>query len=779
MLQLLATTTPSTIPRACVAPHDSYPFCNPKLPRAQRLDDLIKRLTLEEKPRLLIARQSPDANISRLGIPEYDWGANCIHGVQSRCSADGRCPTSYPNPNTLGSTFNRTVWKRMGEVIGLELRALWLQGVGENHDSNLPHLGLDCWSPNIGIVRDPRWGRNLETPSEDPLVCGSFGADVTRGLQNGSDARYMQAVVTLKHFDANSLEGDWGPKGIYTRHSFDAKISQYDLFSTYLPAFKQAVLEGGARGVMCSYNAVNGVPSCANKWLLGDVLRKEWKFDGYVTSDSGAVADIIQHHHYTKNWTETVAKAMAAGCDVESASWPAGHPWSTNGPYLKYLPQAVHEGLIAESAIDAALRNALGLRFDLGLFDPIDDQPYWHVPPEVVQQPSHVALSVDSTRQGLVLLQNPPNVLPFQAGRKVAVVGPHTNDRTHILGNYLGQICNDSFSSRACVQTVYEAIESLNSQGGAAKGDTTNATGVDVNTTKTAGMQAALDAAGAADVVVFVGGLDTSSVEREGKDRYYIGLPGEQPKLLRGLLALGKPTCVVLFHGGIVTIPDDILSSPHLAVVSAGYPGINGGVAIAEALFDLPSLKRQAVNRWGRTPLTWYSEKGWAKADYDMLSFDMSAAPGRTYRYYDQSAGPPQWPFGFGLMYADWSKVTARPAPAGQGAVSLTAYNAGRDGSLVLLYFAKADPGTIPADEPASKLLWNLVHFERFDDVTGKKVDTSFTLTPAHVTMVDKQGASKLWPGNYSVGVYTGATKAGPTPLAMTFKCEDSGCVVV
>ena len=173
-----------------------------------------------------------------------------------------------------------------------------------------------------------------------------------------------------------------------------------------------------------------------------------------------------------------------------------------------------------------------------------------------------------------------------------------------------------------------------------------------------------------------------------------------------------------------------------------------------------------------------HQEKGWAAAGFNMLSFDMTAAPGRTYRYYDESAGPPQWPFGYGLTYADWGKVTATAA-AGQATVSLTAHNTGRDGSLVLLYFAKANPGTIPVDEPASKLRWSLVHFERFDDVAGKRVETAFTLTPSHVTLVDKHGASKLWPGTYSVGVYTGADKSGPTQLDMNFKCDDSGRVVV
>ena len=265
-----------TIPRACAPPHDHYEFCDTTLPLSSRIDDLIGRLTLDEKPTLLVARNSPKGNISRLGIPEYDWGANCVHGVESRCSPDGRCPTSYPNPNSLGATFNVSVWRGMASVIGLELRALWLQGVGENHASNLPHLGLDCWSPNINIVRDPRWGRNLETPSEDPFVCGRFGEEVTRGLQEGADERYLQAVVTLKHFDANSLEGAWGPHGTLTRHTVDVNISLYDLFSSYLPAFERSVARGGAKGVMCSYNAINGVPSCVNGWLLTTVLRGQW-----------------------------------------------------------------------------------------------------------------------------------------------------------------------------------------------------------------------------------------------------------------------------------------------------------------------------------------------------------------------------------------------------------------------------------------------------------------------------------------------------------------------
>ena len=307
---LCACVLAQDIPRACVPPHDGYPFCNSSLPMERRVDDLIQRLTLEEKPSLLIARNSPRGNVSRLGVPEYDWGGNCIHGVQSRCYED-RCPTSYPNPNALGATFNESVWHGMGNVIGIELRALWLQNVGENHPNSsrpkwsgdaLPHIGLDCWSPNIGVVRDPRWGRNLETPGEDPMVLGRFGAAVSAGLQQDGtkesiDPRFLQAVVTLKHFDANSLEGTWD--GYLTRHNFDAKISQYDLRSlTFQPL--SAVREGGAKGhVQLQRHQWSSIlrQSCPSH----DYLHQEIGFEGYITS-TAAPYRISSMHNFTSDY---------------------------------------------------------------------------------------------------------------------------------------------------------------------------------------------------------------------------------------------------------------------------------------------------------------------------------------------------------------------------------------------------------------------------------------------------------------------------------------------
>ena len=830
---MLFAASLATIPRACVAPHDGYPFCDTALPLSARVDDLVSRLDLHEKAPLLTARMSPLGAVPRLGVPEYDWGANCVHGVQSRCAPDGRCPTSWPNPNTLGASFNASMWTTMGSIIGVELRALWLQGVSENHENDLPHLGLDCWSPNINIVRDPRWGRNLETPSEDPTVCGEFGVAVTRGLQEGADPRFAQAIVTLKHFDANSLEGPWGEGGELTRHTFDATISAYDLASSYLPAFRSAVVRGHALGVMCSYNSINGVPSCANKWLLKDLLRDEWGFEGYVTSDSGAVADVWERHNFTSSGVKAVSAALAAGCDVNSGGnrSRAYH----NSPYNRFVAAAVESGELPQTTVDAALRRSLRMRFRLGLFDPIDDQPFWKVPPSAVASEAHTAAAVDASAQGLVLLQNgggragggakkaaaaaasaaaaapaaapaaaaaaaPEPVLPLRAPLRVAVVGPHADDRDTILGNYLGQMCPDGFRSRACVTSPYEAIAALNRRAGAAPGHTTSAPGVGVNSSNASGVGAAMAAARAADAIVFFGGLDLEC-EREGHDRHAVGLPGLQPSLLKALLALGKPLALVLLHGGMLTLPPALLAAPNLAVVSAGYPGKHGADALAAALLDTPA--QPATDRWGLTPYTWYSEAGWAAAAFDMLSFDMSAPPGRTYRFYrgggrggaagggahdggahdggahDGADAGVQWPFGSGLAYARRA-LTARAAPGGSAVTAgvtnpETSAAAARPTDAVVLVYLRPCAGTVPETEPASRLVRQLVHFARVGPLApGAAQSVTFNISGADATLQDAAGQPKLYAGKYDVEVSIG-NAPGEEDVALRFECGADG----
>lgn len=738
LLAALLSPALATIPRACSTPETSgYPFCNPALPLDDRIHDLISRLTLEEKPYLLTARESPLGNISRLGIPEYDWGGNCIHGVQSRCGT--RCPTSFPNPNHLGATFNRSVWLGMGHVIGVEVRSLWLQGVGENHGSNLPHFGLDCWSPNIEVVRDIRWGRNMETPSEDPLINGLYGALYSVGLQQGDDPRFLQAIATLKHYDANSLEGNWGPGGSITRHTADPTISLYDLASTYLLPFAYSVVQGQAQGVMCSYNSINGVPSCANSFLLQSVLRDGWGFDGYVTSDSGAVEDILNTHHYVTNASEAVADAIRAGCDIISASWPKDQPWSTGGWYIQHAADAIASGLMTEADLDAVLFRALKMRFRLGLFDPIDDQPYWHVPPEAVRSEANVAAAQEATAQGLVLLQNPDSILPLKTGQTLAVIGPLAKAQGVLLGNYLGQICpGNNTDDYSCVQTPFDALQAAN-----VGAPTLYAQGLSsVTSNSTLGFHEAVAAAQKADAAILFVGLDLS-VESEGRDRHSIVLPGAQQKLIDAIVAVGKPVTVVLFNGGAVAI--DELKAARVAVIEAWYPGFYGAQALSDAIFGV-------TNTWGKLPITIFNSN--YTNEFDMLDFNMSTAPGRTYRYYTRT---PLYPFGFGLSYTSFAlSFAAAPAAQLPATFSITVTNTGgRAGDeVVMAFFAPLD---VPAGEPAAHVLKQLFDFQRVTVGAGAEAKLAFSVTADQLALTDSQGDRVLYPGRYRLVFTNGA----------------------
>lgn len=526
-----------------------------------------------------------------------------MHGVGSRCGyknngTEYNCPTSFSMPNALGASFNMSLVHDMAAVIGVELRSLWLQGVGENHGNNLPHLGLDCWSPNINVNRDPRWGRNQEVASEDPFVLGEYAKAYTKGLQEGQDKRYLQAVVTLKHWDAYSLEH----YGQYTRHNFNAVVSPQMLASTYMPAFKAAVTEANAKGIMCSYNALNGVPTCASSFLR-DILRKEWDFEGYMTSDSGAVFDIYANHHYVATGQEAAAAAVHNGtCDIDSGS-----------VYNSYLLQAVNESLVSMADVDNALYNTLRMRFELGLFDPIGDQPYWHIPPEAVNTPESQALNLFATQQSMVLLKNDKNTLPMARGKKIAVIGPHTNATRALVGNYIGQICPDG--SFDCVVSPCAAIAAANHGG-----ETVCVEGCAVTDPSTSGFAAAISAAKDADQVVMVMGID-QSVEGEGDDRTAIDLPGAQHKLTAAITSLGKPTTLVLINGGMVAIAEEKESMG--AIIEAFYPGYQGSAALATVLFG-------DYNPGGKLPITIYNAS--YVNEVDMFNMDMAKAPGRSYR---------------------------------------------------------------------------------------------------------------------------------------------------
>ena len=794
--------------RACSAPpHDQYLFCDPTLPLDERLDDLISRLTLEEKPWLLTARVSPYGNLSRLGIPEYNWGANCVHGVQSKCipppppgsQDDGkittgnnnstnnnssRCATSFPNPNTLGSSFNKTSWKEMGRVMGIELRSLWLLGITEYSihapHAQYTHLGLDCWSPNINIVRDPRWGRNMESPSEDPFVAGVFGTQITLGLQGNittseegqqhirttttttaaaaaantrriHDSRYLQAVSTIKHFTANSIEGQWWTedgrwvphKGNISRHNVNTVVSLYDMTTSYLPAFKRAVQQGGAAGVMCSFNRINGVPSCVNEYLLKRTLRggteeegddEGWKFRGYVTSDTNGINDIRDNHRYTYDWDTTVGLAIEAGCDVESGG--TGPSATTDSLYIEYLPSAVRAGIVSEDSIDQALRNALSIRFRLGLFDPVDDQPFWNIPKDTVRSPNHIQSSKEATAQGIVLLKNDHNLIPIDNQKKVALIGPHIHDRTTMVGNYIGEICyNDT--TNGCVTSFVEGFTNVTSVD-----LIRSSVGCSISGNNKSAFLEAMEVASQSEIVVFIGGLDLK-LEEEDWDRPDIRLPQIQADLIEALSEVNSNIILVLLHGGIVGL-DRILDKVS-SVVSVGYPGPFGGEVIPKVLYGLES------RAWGKSTITWYKDSIVDK--FNMMDFDMGRTPGRTYRYY---IGEPHFKFGHGLnplMTSDLghiSTLSTNKCPCREVEVSVSVSNYGtRDGDEVMLaYF---EPQEIPHSQPASKIRRQLFEFDRIHLPVGSSINVTFVVTAKSLELADDAGRAVTFPGLYNL----------------------------
>lgn len=672
-----------------------------------------------------------------------------MHGVESRCAPDGRCATSFPNPNTLGPTYNHSLWKSMAAVIGLELRALWLQNVGENHPDNLPHIGLDCWSPNLNIVRDPRWGRNMETPSEDPFLTGIYGSLHTLGLQNSSlDDRYLQAVATLKHYDANSLEGPhwtadgkWDMKnGTYSRHSFNAKISLHDLAMSYLPAFKEAVVHGGAAGVMCSYNAINGAPVCASEYLLKQVLRREWKFRGYVTSDSEALDDIVKQHKYAKDWAEMLPLALQAGCDVESAGWFGKPPHSTGGKYIDWMAKDVKDGLLDEALVDRAVRNALEIRFRLGLFDPLEKQPFWKVPPSVVEAPEHVQMAKEATAQGLVLLKNDDNILPLKKPESIALIGPHVDDRFVMAGNYLGELCPKS--KDGCITSFGEGFSNATTKYG---GKVLKAKGCHTFGSDSSGFQEALDVASKAKVVVFIGGLNLT-LEAESKDRPDIRLPAIQAKLIQEVAKVNPNIVLFLMHGGMVALDSVIDQVP--AVVSAGYPGRYAGEVLPDVLLG------NTERAWGKLTITWYKDN--ITDQLNMMDFSMSRPPGRTHRYF---TGTPQFPFGHGLnplTTFSLSPLSVSQNKDSQLEIWTTVTNTGKRAGDEIVHAFFEPPSDLPACEPASKLRQQLFGFERVHLKPRESKKVSLKVELGTLQLHNGDGLPKTFAGKYAIKVTNG-----------------------
>ncbi|HEX9105936.1 MAG TPA: glycoside hydrolase family 3 N-terminal domain-containing protein, partial [Longimicrobiales bacterium] len=416
---LLLTAAASIAATAPLAAQDKQapagaPYLNPALSVEQRVSDLLSRMTLEEK---VSQMRDHAAAIPRLGVPKYDWWNEGLHGV-----AFAGYATNFPQVVGMAATWDTRLVHQMAQTISTEARAKYHQAMRD--DQHEMFFGLTFWAPNINIFRDPRWGRGQETYGEDPFLTGRMAVAFVSGMQ-GDDPKYLKVVSTPKHFAVHS-----GPEP--ARHRFDVPVTPHDLEDTYLPAFRAAVTEAHAQSVMCAYNAVLGAPACASPMLLEEHLRKDWGFDGYVTSDCGAIDDVSSPngHHFAPDPVHAAAVSVKAGADTECG-------WGAMQPYAQ-LATAVRQGLISEAELDTSLRRLFNARFRLGMFDPPESYAYGRIPFAQVNSAEHRQLALQAAREAMVLLKN-DGVLPLSKSvRRIAVVGPTAELVQSLQGNYNG-----------------------------------------------------------------------------------------------------------------------------------------------------------------------------------------------------------------------------------------------------------------------------------------------------------------------------------------------------
>jgi len=412
-LLIVLATTPMYVLAQQQSDAQALAFMNTALPLEQRVNDLIGRMTLEEK---VSQMRDHAAAIPRLGVPKYDWWNEGLHGVAFAGNA-----TNFPQVIGMAATWDTNLVHHMGETISTEARAKYNEAMREDHHEMF--FGLTFWAPNINIFRDPRWGRGQETYGEDPFLTGRMGVAFVTGLQ-GDDPKYLKLVSTPKHYAVHS-----GPEPL--RHRFNVDVSPHDLEDTYLPAFRAAVTEAHAQSVMCAYNAIDGAPACANTMLLRDHLRDAWHFDGYVVSDCAAVADVSTGHHFAPDMAHAAAAAVKAGTDLECGFG--------KGQAYPALVDAVHQNLITEAELDTALRHLFTARFRLGMFDPPSSYAYGRIPVSENNSAQHRQLSLQAARESMVLLKNQDKVLPLKSGiSRIAVIGPTAELVQSLQGNYNG-----------------------------------------------------------------------------------------------------------------------------------------------------------------------------------------------------------------------------------------------------------------------------------------------------------------------------------------------------
>ena len=712
------------------------PLCDETRPPRERAAWITSQLDLQEKAHLT---WNTAAGVPRLNLPPHQWWSEALHGVaESRGVSFGgiaRHATSFPQVVTTGCAFNRTLWRMIGQAIADEARAF----------NNVGHAGLTYWSPNVNLVRDPRWGRSQEVPGEDPYAVSVYAVEFVKGMQEGEDPHRLKVSACCKHLYAYDMDR-WG--GV-DRHGFDAIVTKQDEADTYLPVFHACVRNANVSGLMCAYNRVNGTPGCVNSRVMNELARDAWGFEGYVTSDCQAVKDITEGHHYGgKDYGQDQAIRDAFGAGMDTA---CVLPQDT-ATFSDRVPHSVRAGVTSGAALDRAVTHLFMVHIRLGLYDKAAGQPYLRYGvPDTVNTARHKQLALEAALQGIVLLKN-EGTLPLSVADgegNIALVGPSGNATVLMQGNYQGVA--------PFLVSPLEGIAKfmpVNYEPGCA----------DHRCSSDELFHQAGILAGTAHAVVVVLGL-SQALEGEGEvetgegagDRVNTALPGKQDALVEEVAARaeGGPVVVVVMSGASVDL-SRIKANPRVgAILFAGYPGQAGGDAVAQVLFG-------KHNPSGRLAFTMYADgdtQGVSMLNMGFRPDQAAGNPGRTYRFF---TGTPVFAFGEGLSYTTFEYALvgegvhvsyAEVAEAVEDAAKAKAYswrasdevlaearvrvsNSGaRAGCVVVQAFMRPPPTSVPGAP-----LQFLVAFEKVCLAPGASAVVAIPLTYTAFSLADKEG---------------------------------------
>ncbi|MGB4594290.1 MAG: glycoside hydrolase family 3 C-terminal domain-containing protein [Anaerolineaceae bacterium] len=669
----------------------------------ERARDLVGRLTLEEKVGLM---SHITLGIPRLNIPSYNYWSEALHGM----ARNGRASV-FPQAIGMASTWNKALIKQVASAIADEGRAKYHATLRRNGYTD-QYQGINVWSPNVNIFRDPRWGRGQETWGEDPYLTGEMGSAFVKGLQ-GDDPKYLKLAACAKHFAVHS-----GPEK--DRHHFNAIVSKRELYDTYLPAFKKLVTEANVEAVMGAYNRVLGEACCASKLLIGDILREEWKFEGHFVSDCMALSDFHLNHKLTTDAAESAALALKNGCDLGCDC------------VFNTIPEAISRGLIAETDVDRALVKSLTTRFKLGMFDPEEDVPYTSIPMDVVGCEAHRELAYQTATESIVLLKNKNNILPIKPStKKIFVTGPTATSAEVLLGNYYG--FNDQ------MVTLLEGITGRLPEGMGMEYHS----GALLNHPREIEETWAVGMAKSADFAIVCAGLSSFLEGEEGEsllspqngDRESISLPDSQVNYIKELYNSGSRIVLVLTGGSPIALGE--VEDMADAILFVWYPGMEGGRAVADVLFG-------DVSPSGKLPLTF------SRSLDQLPAFDDYSMNNRTYRYMNAE---PLYPFGFGLSYSQFEysdmQLPTTAIHVGDSLnVRLTVKNSGiqKAAEVVQVYLSDLQASTVVP-------IHHLVDFEKIELEAGSSRQVEFTITPEMMSFFNDEGELTLEPGEFRLEV--------------------------